>query len=239
MTRERRLFLNEIGVVSIKKRKGIKRISLKVNQKGDVILNIPFLLSFREAEKFLYSKLEWIKKAQLKMAKKRPAKIIYSNENIPSTHHHEFIIQKTKNGRFFLKFSTGLCEIFIPEEEEISSDKSQQHISKCIIESLRKEAKIILVKRTQELAELNGFSISEIRIKNMRSRWGSCSIKGNVNLNLHLMRLPKHLSDYVILHELVHTRHHNHGPSFWNELNKYVADAKALSKELRLWSTEM
>lgn len=237
MVRERRLFLDEIGGVSIKKRKGIRRMSLKVNQKGEVILNIPFLLSFREAEKFLYSKVEWIKKGKIKMAEKAPPKIIYSAENILPTQHHEFLVQKTEKEKFFARFSTGLCEIFIPVSEEISNEGSQTFISFCIIETLRKEAKIILVDRTRELATKNGFDINEIRIKNMQSRWGSCSIKGNINLNLHLMRLPKHLSDYVILHELAHTKHHNHGPLFWQELDKHVKNSKALAKELKSWNT--
>ncbi len=142
MVRERRLFLDEIGEVSIKKRKGIRRMSLKVNQKGEVILNIPYLLSFREAEKFLYSKRDWIKKGKLKMAEKAPLKIIYSAENIPATHHHEFIIQRTEKEKFFARFSAGLCEIFIPSIEEVSGKKSQEFISFCIIETLRKMALI-------------------------------------------------------------------------------------------------
>lgn len=237
MSIERRVFINEIGVVVIKKRKGSKRMSIRVNQEGELKINIPFFVSFREGERFLNSRLDWIKKSRIKIEEKRPPKIIYTEENLPSTSHHEFFIQRTKRSGYFRKFTAGLCEIFIPEEEVLNSEKSQKYISESFIASLRKEAKIILVNRTREIASQYGFLINEIRVKNMKSRWGSCSAKSNINLNLHLMRLPKHLSDYVILHELVHTLHHNHSLKFWNELDKYAGNSKSLAKELGNWST--
>jgi len=237
MSTERKVFFNEIGEVVIKKRKGSKRMSIRVNQDGEVKINIPYFLSFGEAEKFLASRINWIKESKAKLEKRKPAKIIYTEDNIPATAHHEFIISRTKRISPYRKFSTGLCEIFLPEMESISSEKSQKYISQSIIETLRKEANIILVNRTRELAAMYYFTINEIRVKNMKTRWGSCSTKNNINLNLHLMRLPANLCDYVILHELVHTIHHNHSHKFWNELEKYAKNAKLLSRELRKWTT--
>ena len=237
MSIERKVFFNEIGEVVIKKRKGSKRMSIRVNQEGKVKINIPFFVSFREGEKFLISRMDWIKKCRIKIEEKKPPKTIYTEENLPTTKHHEFFIQRTERQGYFRKFTVGLCEIFIPEQEALNSEKSQKYISDSLIATLRKEAKIILVNRTREMASKYGFLINEIKVKNLKSRWGSCSAKKNINLNLHLMRLPTHLSDYVILHELVHTIHHNHSLKFWNELNKYVGDSKSLAKELRNWST--
>ncbi|MCF8379803.1 MAG: M48 family metallopeptidase [Bacteroidales bacterium] len=237
MNTERRLFFNEIGEVVVKKRRGSKRMSIRVNPEGEVKITIPFFVSFIDAEKFLISRVNWIKESRIKMEEKRPPKIIYTPDNIPPSFHHEFIITRTKRAACFRKFSSGLCEIFIPETESVSSDKSQKYISESILATLRKEANIILINRTRELARMHKFSIKEIRVKNMKSRWGSCSSKNNINLNLHLMRLPKHLSDYVILHELVHTVHHNHSQKFWDKLDTYVEDSKTLAKELKKWST--
>ena len=73
-------------------------------------------------------------------------------------------------------------------------------------ERLRKEAKAWLPVRLAFLAERYSFSYNQVRIKNNVSNWGSCSRKGNINLNLHIMRLPEDLRDYVILHELCHLR---------------------------------
>ncbi len=82
------------------------------------------------------------------------------------------------------------------------------------IETLREVAKEVLPKRLQELAAKYSFEYNSVRIKHNSSNWGSCSRKGNINLNLNLVRLPDELRDYVILHELCHLRHPNHGPQF-------------------------
>jgi len=87
--------------------------------------------------------------------------------------------------------------------------------------------------RLEELAIKYGFEVSKVTIKNNKSRWGSCSKKNNINLNLHLIRLPEHLSDYVLLHELVHTIHKNHSNKFWNQLDMITGSAKSLDRELK------
>lgn len=70
-------------------------------------------------------------------------------------------------------------------------------------------------------------------MKNQKTLWGSCSSANNINLNVNLVRLPDELRDYVLLHELVHTRHKNHGNAFWRALNHLVGDGKRLQRQLR------
>ena len=92
------------------------------------------------------------------------------------------------------------------------------------IEAMRKEAKMLLPRRLSELAERYGFSFGRIFIKHNSSNWGSCSARGNINLNLNLVRLPQLLCDHVILHELCHLRNPNHGPEFHALLEQLDAD---------------
>lgn len=92
------------------------------------------------------------------------------------------------------------------------------------IESLRKKAKAELPPRLAALAARYGFKYNRVVIKHNTSNWGSCSTKGNINLNLNLMRVPEPLQDYILLHELTHLHHSNHGPKFHDELERLLAD---------------
>lgn len=92
------------------------------------------------------------------------------------------------------------------------------------IEALRVEAKRYLPERLACLASRYGFVYGRVAVKNNRTNWGSCSTRGNINLNLRLMLVPWHLRDYVMLHELCHLRHHNHGPAFHSLLERLCAD---------------
>ena len=95
------------------------------------------------------------------------------------------------------------------------------------------KAKVYLINRTRYLADLNNFVINKVFIKNQKTRWGSCSSKNNINLNVQLMRLSSELIDYVIFHELVHTKVRNHSKLFWDTLSYYVPKARSIDKELK------
>ncbi len=93
-------------------------------------------------------------------------------------------------------------------------------------------ARTFLVERTRHLAAVHGFTIDRISVRRQRTRWGSCSVGNHISLNMQLARLPLRLVDYAILHELVHTRIRHHGPVFWEELERYIDNAKSLDREL-------
>jgi len=95
------------------------------------------------------------------------------------------------------------------------------------------EARNELTGRLHYLAEKHGFTYNRLTIRNQKTRWGSCSHKNNISLNMKLVLLPDELADYVILHELVHTRIHDHSKRFWAELDQYVGNGKAMASGLR------
>ncbi len=96
----------------------------------------------------------------------------------------------------------------------------------------RTAARKLLIDRLNQLAQKHGFAYNRVFIRNQKTRWGSCSIKNNINLNINLVRLPDELIDYTILHELVHTRVTNHSRRFWDQMDALLGDAKKIDKKL-------
>ena len=101
------------------------------------------------------------------------------------------------------------------------------------VEELRRQAKAYLPGRLNYLANLYGFQYNTLRIKHNSSNWGSCSSKGNINLNLNLMRVPQDLQDYVMLHELCHLKYLNHSPQFHALLESVCPDHRQKQRQLK------
>jgi predicted metal-dependent hydrolase len=101
------------------------------------------------------------------------------------------------------------------------------------------KARVIIEDRLKGLAKEHGFSYNRLSIRKQRTRWGSCSHKNNINLNIRLVSLPEELFEYVILHELVHTRIKNHGEFFWRELDKITGEARKLDRRLKSYHLEL
>ncbi|WP_307756564.1 YgjP-like metallopeptidase domain-containing protein, partial [uncultured Alistipes sp.] len=109
--------------------------------------------------------------------------------------------------------------------------------AKIRLEELRRAAKADLPARIERLSCLTGLKYTKLTIRASRTKWGSCSGRNNISLSLFLMTLPEHLRDYVIIHELCHTVHHNHSPKFHALVDRLVGgNEKALNRELRAFS---
>ena len=94
-------------------------------------------------------------------------------------------------------------------------------------------------KRTAHFAPLVGVTYGRITIRNQRTRWGSCSSKGNLNFNCLLMLAPAEVIDYVVVHELCHRKEMNHSAAFWNEVAKILPDYKEQEKWLKTHGNEL
>ena len=91
-------------------------------------------------------------------------------------------------------------------------------------------------KRVRHYCETMGVTVGYVTVKNQKTRWGSCSAKGNVNFNYQLAFLPDKLLDYVVIHELAHRRHMDHSEAFWAEVEKYCPDYLERRKQLKEYS---
>jgi predicted metal-dependent hydrolase len=102
-----------------------------------------------------------------------------------------------------------------------------------------KEAREKIENKLKCLAEEHGFSYNRLTIRRQKTRWGSCSHSNNISLNICLARLPADLMEYVILHELVHTRVKDHGRVFRRELDRLIGDSRGHEKRLKGYHLEL
>lgn len=108
---------------------------------------------------------------------------------------------------------------------------------KSLIEELRRTAKADLPQRIERIARQTGLRYAKLSIRASCTKWGSCSGQNHISLSLFLMTLPEHLRDFVIIHELCHTVHHNHSPRFHALVDSLTGGCeKALNRELRTFS---
>jgi hypothetical protein len=227
--------IEQVGLTKININHRSRRIRLSIKSSGEVVVSIPESISINEAIRFVESKSEWIKK---QLAKIESGSSIFAPGTSFKTKFHQLIITKGMTDKVYNRVGNGIVQILIPENVSHETPKIQDFIKKTLVDVMRWEAKFFLPKRVKELAEKNGFTYQNVSIKNTSTRWGSCSSKNNINLNLHLMRLPEHLCDYVLLHELSHTVVKNHGEKFWLLLEHYYPGARKADKEMNKYRTQ-
>lgn len=115
-------------------------------------------------------------------------------------------------------------QTLVAPEDKLTSDE---------IRTLADRALKYIPDRVAYFSTMVGVTYGRITIRNQRSRWGSCSSKGNLNFNCLLMLMPQEIIDYVVVHELCHRREMNHSQAFWKEVEKVLPDYKARRKWLK------
>lgn len=233
---EKIFHLKDIGEVKIRKNKRSKNVSISLRPQKGIIVTLPYFVSYKYGLQFLEKKKAWIEKNLPKIRAIEKKAIVFDENTSFKTRTRELVIQKHSSEKLIVNISSNQIQIFYPETISVEHPEVQDTIKNSIIRAFRSEAKEYLPNRTKEIAQKLNFKYNRIFIKNNKTLWGSCSAINNINLNLHLMRLPSHLIDYVIIHELCHTVEKNHGPHFWKLMDSILGNAKLLSKELRQYS---
>jgi len=121
----------------------------------------------------------------------------------------------------------------LKENEAVAIRTTQIRHSAKEINAYKKQAQIFVRQRIVELNKAYGFRYGNISVRNQKSRWGSCSKKGNLNFNYKIVLLPQEYADYIIIHELCHLKEFNHSVAFWKLVAQTVPDYKKLRSELR------
>ncbi len=228
-----RKHIPDIGEVLIVKSRRARRLTLSIKPDNSIRATIPSFCSYRIAESFIRNKKRWLIE-KLEEASDN-IKIYYRNaERVTAA--HSLNLKNHKKREVNVNVSEGVITVFYPDWLDVSNNKVQSAVKKGVNTALRIEAVGHLPQRLRFLAEEHGFKYGRLTLRDSRTRWGSCSASNNINLSIHLMKLPYRLVDYVILHELAHTVHKNHGRDFWNLLELVSGDAKGMAKEMKEYS---
>ncbi|MBI1857404.1 DUF45 domain-containing protein [Candidatus Saccharibacteria bacterium] len=215
--------LPEIGIIKLYKRRGSSNLRISLSAVGGIRVTMPKWLPYKAGIEFARSKQDWILKHQT-----NSSTLLSSNMRIGKAHSLIFI-PSVAGQRITTRLVGNEARVIYPRSIAIESQKVQKAAERVAIKALTVEAQKLLPSRLAEHASRHGFSYRNVQIKRLASRWGSCNQQKEITLNCFLMQLPWELIDYVLLHELVHTKVMRHGEPFWSELALYlpnVADAR-------------
>ena len=224
----------DLGTIEFVPSQRAKNINVRILSTG-LRVSLPLKSSPADAMKFINSiRAKLIKKQELvSKGVERSAIFIDENTKLKTL---TFVVEAkaTDRANIYFTLKSSVLSIEFPLATNCAAKETQEHFWNGISYFLRKEAKRLLPNRIQQLAEIHGFTFSNVKIQSSKSRWGSCSSSRTINLSLYLMLLPSHLIDYVLLHELCHTKEMNHGDNFWRWMDKVTDNkSKALRAELK------
>lgn len=225
-------------VFILRQSKRAKRISLRIKAPQTVVLTIPYGSSIKKALHFAVEYEEWVASKLIKAKAKSAQQLqVITSECQFKTKFHELKFIPHNREESFVRIYAKESRVYFPQEWNEKDERVQDLVKIALRETYRKEAKSYLPTRLEGLASKCGFTYSKVTIRDSKSRWGSCSGKKNISLSLSLMKLPYHLIDYILLHELCHTVEMNHGERFHSLLNRVCdGQSKKLNKELKSYS---
>lgn len=183
--------------------------------------------------------IESLRPRLLEACKRRPVAIIDLSYRIDADFLH-LSLEQGEYDRFLLRTNGADVRIICPPDINFSDERLQGWLRKVVGEALRSRAKSVLPTRLQSLARQFGLTYRSVKINSSTTRWGSCSNRQDINLSYYLMLLPARLVDYVLLHELTHTRIMNHSEQFWTMLDALTGgQSSALRDELKNFRTAL
>jgi len=209
-----------------------RTIGISVHPDSTVFVRVPYLTSMKTISRVVNEKYEWVIKHRNNY-RKLDNNIIKHSYTDGETHlfkGNELVLKIERSARVYVRFMESTIEI------GIDKNHSPVTMRKILYAGYKIEAgkyfPVLLNKMLSE-NQSQGFKPTNLIIRTMKRRWGSCSNKGVITLSTELIKLSDLYIEYVILHELCHLKHHNHGPLFYKLLSEVFPDWKSVRKELR------
>jgi predicted metal-dependent hydrolase len=219
----------EFGKITIRRSARASQIRVRVAPNGTLRASLPLY-----APVFLLKRLLKSSRPELRamLVQTQPQQEYIDGMQIGKSHRLRVINTPTDNFKVSKHKQNVL--ISLPQGKSLNDTDVIRAARDTIINALRLEAKSYLPKRMSYLSNKLGLTYQKVRFSHAGGRWGSCSSSGTISLNIALMKLPFELIDYVIIHELSHTRYMNHSPDFWQLVETADPQYRSHRRELKL-----
>jgi predicted metal-dependent hydrolase len=225
-------FLEGIGELKVIKSSSAKKIIIKINHAGEPHVTIPRYVPYTVGLQFAQKQRNWI----MKNNTSRISPI--SNGDIIA---NKYVVRFREQPQVY--FSSRVLGDYVTINVPIGTDSSdrlsQNEALKASTRAIKRIAETNLPTRLYNLAKQYNYKYSSVSVKNMKSRWGSCSTQGAICLNIWLVQLRDELINYVCCHELAHLNNPHHQQSFWDDLSIMIPNYRELRKELKAHSPRL
>lgn len=227
----------KFGRLEIRRSRRAKRLSVRIFAESVEVI-LPLQQDVSEAEYFVEKMEARIVAAQKRQQEKKKDNPDEEVLDGLKTYTFEVALKGKPQTHFSGELKDSILTIYYPEETADDSVYFHSLCWKIAEQFLRREANRILPSMLEVLAEKHHFTYNKMNVRTARTRWGSCGGREceqkNINISFFVLLLPKHLIEYVLLHELTHTIEMNHGTQFWEYLDRVTEGrAKALDRELK------
>lgn len=215
----------EIGdhKVQIKKRRGQRHLRLRISNHGNAILSTPMRFPNYLAKAYLKSKIEWLDAHTFQSSSIKNGSKLFTGQVI--------LIKSESSSRNKLIICPNEMQFYLSSTAD--SLKSQKYIEDKVRRLYQQELSKIVEKRLEYYSAETQLSYKTFKIKNLRSKWGSCDRHKNLSFSLYLIGQELSLIDYTVLHELAHTKYMNHQSKFWSLVEEYMPDYKSRRSMLK------
>jgi predicted metal-dependent hydrolase len=196
-------------------RRSVKYFRLRVSESGTVRLIAPLNATETDVKTIFSSKQSWIEQQLKRLLEIRPIIVLQSNQILLFGEPYQYVHSDETGNQ--------VCVNSLHKTISAKRDLTDNEIQTVW---LKKMARDYFHTRVEELSILHQLPYQKISIRSQKTRWGSCSSNGNLSFNWRLIKTPKFVIDYVILHELTHTKIMNHSKSFWLTLKIFCPQYK-------------
>jgi hypothetical protein len=207
-----------------------RRYLLRLRADQTVVVTLPRRGSLEFARQFAASRRGWLEK-QWRILEARPAPPPVLRPGMEALWRGRRVALEARE-------RGGRLEIWF-DNQRLPAGAPEENLRPALEEYMRALARRELAERAEELARQHAAPMRRVLVRNQRSRWGSCSVRGAISLNWRLVQVPETVRDYIILHELTHLRHLNHSARFWAALEKVCPDYRAAEAWLKSHSAEV